>query len=366
MKKVLTPETEVAGNKYIACLWDSVRAHGVVVDNFGDDSDPFNLGALTKDLKKEQERGKVIHLHWLTSFFYDKHHQPENKWVARWHNLSFTTANISRLLRLKLGGYRIVWTIHNTLSHGTRINIPERVFRWAMRFLCDDIIVMSRFSRDEFSGRYGRTHGVHVVPHGNYVGVYPNAMDQQTARNKLGIQQDQKVLLHLGMIRPYKGVDDLISAFAKIPDDKSTLIIAGVCWEPELRAAIEREVAKDARILLHMDFVADEDIQIYMNACDWVVLPYKRILNSGSALLALSFGRPVIIPQQGSLVEIIEDGVHGLMYESNDVLLETLRRALAIPSNQHHQLCENSLALAKKYDWSDIGVQLTQIYEAKS
>lgn len=192
-----------------------------------------------RNVRNNRGLGNIIHLHWLTNFFSKSKNQAKNPWRRRYENLLFALANIKQLLILKSNNYKLVWTVHNTVAHETRINIPERLVRWSMTYLCNDIIVMSDFSRDEFSRIYGRRHRVHVIPHGNYIDAYPNTISREDARERLGISPQQKILLHLGMLRPYKGIDDLLTAFAKVTNDNAVLLIAGACWDQPLRNDIE-------------------------------------------------------------------------------------------------------------------------------
>src|SRR5690606_21590296 len=60
----------------------------------------------------------------------------------------------------------------------------------------------------------------------------------------------------------------------------------------------------DARIRLHLRFIPDDEVPVFLSACDLVVLPFDSILNSGSVLLALSLDRPVLAPRLGALPEI--------------------------------------------------------------
>jgi len=100
-----------------------------------------------------------------------------------------------------------------------------------------------------------------------------------------------------------------------------------------------------------------------MNASDWVILPYQNILNSGSALLGLSFGRPMIVPQKGSLPELIEDGKQGITYSDDAELASAITRALSISPKQREQMCTQAYSAAQRYDWQQIGQQLHQIYQ---
>jgi glycosyltransferase involved in cell wall biosynthesis len=347
--KVLTPIVYWPENQYLTCLWSAVRACGVEVD-------VFNLGQLVAQAKAGQKVADVIHLNWIHQFCpVSRHRSPKS--------LLRSFASLLKFAFLKSQGYQLVWIVHNTLSHESKAPQIEHCFRWGLSRLCSDVITMSEYSRQQIAHRYGRTNRVHLVPHGNYIGVYANQISREAAREKLGIPTDKKVLLHLGQLRRYKGVEYLLSTFRNLENPDVILLIAGTCRDAALLEELQTAAQADSRILLHPDFIQDDDIQIYMNACDWVVLPYHQVLNSGSALLALSFGRPIIAPQKGALTELIVDGQHGFSYACDDDLGTTIQQALATSPEIWQQMCVQSYELAQQYDWADIGAQLCKIYQ---
>ena len=347
--RVLTPYLSSPENKYLECLWSSVRAYGVEVDL-------LKLDQQFDQFKQVYKSGDIIHLQWVETLC--------RLAINRKYSWHLLVRNLRRLIFLKFQGYQLVWTVHNTLAHECSSPKIEKSFRWFLRYLCSDIIVMSEYSRQEFARMYRRTKRVHIIPHGNYINSYPNQVSRVDARHKLGIAPQQKVILSCGMVRRYKGIDYLITAFNQLKDSDVVLLIAGSRrYDPDLCAEIEQAAQRDSRILLRLEFIPDEDMQIYMNACDWVVLPYKKLLNSGSVLLALSFARPVIVPQRGAITELIRDGEHGYSYVKDNELVNSLNRALATPSEQWQQMCSQAQILAQKYDWSKIGSQLYQVYQ---
>lgn len=347
--KVLTLEVNTSSNQFLNLLWNSVSAHGVEVAKLSWYTSVFHQVL-------EPKQGDIVHIHWVHKFCN----------LKAGNNLELWRTFISSLLKLgllKVHGYQLVWTVHNTISHECRTPYLEMQFRRLLSHLCDDIIVMSEYSFREFVQSYNRKHRVHIIPHGNYVGAYPNQISFADARQRLKIKPHQKVILHLGRVMRYKGVDKLLTEFEHLQDPNAILLIAGSCKDDVLREEIQQAAQKNSRILLRLEFIPDEDIQIYMNACDWVVLPYNRILNSGSALLALSFGRPIISPQKGAITELIEDGSQGLIYESDVELEVTLKKALRVSSEHWKKMCEDAYNLAEQYDWNTIGKKLFHIYQ---
>ena len=300
--------------------------------------------------------GDIVHIHWVHKFCKIRAGQELRSWRT-------ILSNLLKLSVYKLHGYQIVWTVHNTISHECRTPGIEKQFRRLLSRICDDIVVMSEYSRQEFAQLYNRQHRVHIVPHGNYIGAYPNKISPTDARQRLNIAPNRKVLLYLGRVMRYKGIDTLLAEFDKLNDPTAILLIAGSCNDPVLQEEIEQAAQKNSCILPRLEFIPDEDIQVYMNACNWVVLPYRKILNSGSALLALSFGRPIIGPKKGALSELIQDGHQGLTYGSDDELYTNLTKALTIPSGHWTVMCENAYKLSEEYDWEKIGAKLLHIYQ---
>jgi glycosyltransferase involved in cell wall biosynthesis len=143
-----------------------------------------------------------------------------------------------------------------------------------------------------------------VVPHGHYIGSYPNEVSRAEARASLGLTDSDRVVAFVGRIRADKGVERLIGEFRRVDDRSARLVVAGRPESAELRLALRTAAAGDERVALHLRDVADEELQVFLNAADVVALPYERILESGSALLALSFGRPVLVPDTDTMRDL--------------------------------------------------------------
>src|SRR5262249_39902332 len=95
------------------------------------------------------------------------------------------------------------------------------------------------------------------------------------------------------------------------------LVIAGSFADPAYREAIEQRAREDARVTLHARFIPDAEVQCYLAACHAVVVPYREILTSGTAMLAMSFGRPLISVNLGNLRDLVAP-VNGVLYDPDD------------------------------------------------
>lgn len=149
---------------------------------------------------------------------------------------------------------------------------------------------------------------VHVIPHGLYDQY--RQVPREEARQKLGMDGDY-VILSFGLIRPYKGIPNLVKAFGDLPESiarKSRLLLAGEIWED--RAAVTRSIEESRyrdRITLVDKYIPDGEIPLYFNAADVVALPYLRASQSGVAHIAMSFGKPIVVSKVGGLEESMAD-----------------------------------------------------------
>lgn len=128
--------------------------------------------------------------------------------------------------------------------------------------------------------------------------------------------------LQFGKIKPYKGIDLLIDAFAAMPGelrDRAFIHVVGAPYldVEELRSQAER-LGVASRVTIDPRFVPDEDLPELFGPDAVAVFPYREIEASGVLSLALAHGRPVIASNIGSFAETIVDGVHGYLVPPDD------------------------------------------------
>jgi glycosyltransferase involved in cell wall biosynthesis len=164
---------------------------------------------------------------------------------------------------------------------------------------------MSEEGKRELFWRHPRTQSIptFTIPHGHYRGAYPDIVSRREARVALDLSLNKFVALFIGQIRPYKGVSRLIRSFVDSHVTDADLVVAGKA-DGQMMREIEDAAAFACNVRLAPGFVSREDMQKYLRAADLVILPYEEILNSGSAILALSFDRPILVPARGALAEL--------------------------------------------------------------
>ena len=96
-------------------------------------------------------------------------------------------------------------------------------------------------------------------------------------------------VLFFGLVRQYKGVEDLLAAFRDLPDEGASLRVVGYPEDAALGRSVTEQAAADSRIGVRLECVDDETLAAEISAAQVVVLPYRHLHNSGAALLALNF-----------------------------------------------------------------------------
>lgn len=297
------------------------------------------------------ERQDIAHFHWPDGYI----------------NQANILKSLQRLLLLvaviyilKLKRTKIVWTVHNVAPHDAyRPGLSSRFLNWFAKH-CDGFIFMSKANLEKFYERYGQTHlqSTALIPHGHYKSCYPIAPRQAAARQQLGIPVDHRVLLFFGMIKPYKNIPALMSVFNQAAIPNCTLVIAGNTEPPELRQEIIR--LRNADTHLFLEFIADDQLPVYLSAADYVILPYKSILNSGALLLALSFNKPVIAPHMGAIITMQEElGASWIQSYTGELTPTNLQAAINhLDSNQRPLICPMD-----NYNWDVLANQTLAFYQ---
>ncbi|WP_254545873.1 glycosyltransferase [Halomarina pelagica] len=303
-----------------------------------------------------QGRPDVFHVHWLHRYFVT-----ERPVVTAILGLRL----LVELLVLRLLGVEVVWTVHNLADHERRSPRVEHAVRHVTARLCDRVIVHCPNARDLIVEEYDLPERVarriEIVPHGNYIGSYRNEVDRQTARETLDLDEDARVFLYFGLIRPYKNVLKLIRTFRCLEDENARLLVVGSPWNDTLRDQILDLAATDDRVLPVLEFVPDDDIQLYMNAADVTVFPFEEVLTSGTALLAMSFGRPVVAPRRGCVADLLdEEGGFAYDPDERNGLRDALTAALDADLDG---MGAYNYEKVRQFDWETIARKTARTYE---
>ena len=225
-------------------------------------------------------------------------------------------------------GKKIVLTSHNVnqARRDSKDSLLNRVTLKIQYRLADHIFVHTEKMKSELLQDFGvEERSVTVIPFGINNSLPETDLTPAQARRRLGIADGEKAILFLGRMRPYKGLEYLLTAFKELASSDPTcrLIIAS---EPKkgseeylgrIRRTIDHDFAP-RQIIVNLCFIPDEEMEVYLKAADVLVLPYKEIFQSGVLFLAYSFGLPVVATDVGSFREEILEGRTGFLCKPAD------------------------------------------------
>lgn len=327
MKILVFPQ--VRANPYQELLYSQMMKEGDVVKYLPQtlSSATLTLVTFAPRLLFWKFRGyQILHLHWPSALALK---------TGPWRIEPFATfaywGYLFCLHSAKILGYKIVWTAHNVLPH--KKAFPNDIkARQALIRLSDLVIVHTITTLEDLKKIMGMAPLKFVViPHGNYVGAYPNTMTRAEARKKLKIESKIFVYAYIGAIENYKGIDTLLREYKQLKNE-SLLIVAGACspYDTELRKKMAA-ATESLNVRWYQGRVPENDFQLYFAASDVVVLPFKSVTTSGSTLLALSFGKTVIVPSIGDLANLPNAIAYKYKPNEEDGLLHRMEEAYARP-----------------------------------
>ena len=208
-----------------------------------------------------------------------------------------------------LGRFRevapVVLTVHDTdpfngaASAGIQRRGVQRCFQSV-----DRLIVHTEQGRRRLAALDVAPEAIDVLPHGMLVEAQPRAPDPMD-----GVL----TFLLFGKIRPYKGADVLIDAFAALPEAVRAGCRLRIVGKPYMDIAPLHDAARRAGVAVEWqtDFVPDSAIAGLFGPGVVAMFPYREIEASGVLFLALAHGRPIIASSLGAFAELLVDGAHG-------------------------------------------------------
>lgn len=274
----------------------------------------------------------VVHLQWLTVPVLDVHLLPDRP---------------------------LVLTAHDLLPREPR---PGQVRAQRALFdRVDAIVVHSRYGRRELVQRLGVPEAkVSVIPHGafEHVAAAPRAA---LPAELAGADHDRPVVLFVGLLRPYKGLDTLLRAWRRVHEAELWIVGRPMMDLAPLRALSGPGVRWVPR------FVAEGEIGALLERADVVVLPYartERFDQSGVLATALAFGKPAVVTDIGGFSELAEAGAVRLVAPDDPESLGAALAELVADPGGRERLGAAALAAARgPYSWERAARQTLELYE---
>ena len=239
---------------------------------------------------------------------------------------------------LKDRGVGLIWSVHEVLPHECPYPDVEQRYRQQLAAMADLIHVLHPATIDEVAPLYSLDPAkVVTVEHPLYTGAVPDHVSRAAARQALGVDDAETLLLGFGALRAYKGFDRLLRAVPDLQRHTAghgvrTLVVGRP--DPNHESWRHDDVLADlARGLPRTEVVAasvpDHLVQYVFRAADLLVLPYRRGLNSGALFLGLTFGVPLVAARNGVTAELASHvPIHLFDRDSDEDLLRALVSAV--------------------------------------
>ena len=129
--------------------------------------------------------------------------------------------------------------------------------------------------------------------------------------------------------------------------------------------ALIRKLGIRDHLVLHSRFIPHEEVASYYAAADVVVLPYRRIYQSGVVLMAMSYRRPVVVSDLPGMTEIVRDGENGFVFASGSSaqLAKRLVEILGDDESRARVAAAGFEYVSREHDWSRIGQMTAEAYK---
>ena len=316
-----------------------------------------------------------ISKYYLRILWYTAHTKSEIFHI-QWENSLSLFDRTVLILYYKIYGKKLVHTAHNIYKDARdgRTTFLRWISLKIMYHLIDCVIVHTQKMKEELCLLFNVSpEKVIVIPHGINNRIQRHGFSQKESREKLGIEPDAHTILFFGQIDEYKGIEKLIdAAYLLVKEDPEVMLIIAGKPKRQLEYASKLKsqaanILPEKNVKFRLQFIPVDEVETYFAAADCIVLPYKRIYQSGVIFLAYRFGLPIIATDIGSFRDDIIDGETGFICKPDDAndMAEKLR--IYFNSNlfrQQEQTRAHIIKLAEqKYSWSSIGKQTFEVYE---
>lgn len=229
----------------------------------------------------------------------------------------------------------------------------------------DAVVVHSQHGRGVLIDALGvDPERVHVIGHG----VFEHLVDVPQAKplpaEFAGVERP--VVLQFGLMRPYKGIDLMLEAFAAADPDAELWLVGAARMDTGRLKTLAGDLGIAERVRWIERFIGDDELGAFFERADIVALPYRQIDQSGVLFTALAFGKPLLLTRVGGFGEIADEHGAALAVAPDDIgaLAHGLSTLLGGAAE-----CERLAAAAASLaggdlSWREIATQTLALYES--
>lgn len=347
--KIIFNPCENKENQYIAILVKGLEKHGFDVSRLDD----------FLSSKNHFQSIQLLHLNWFENL---DDSSAASMWKSYFRKLVVLAA-------VKFGKKKLVWTMHNRLSHEKKSGKLSRALTKKIVSLANTLVIHSNISEQILRSQFPnlKTKIVHI-PHPDFVDAYgpmiPESPEKKAAKLKL---------LFIGAIKPYKNIELLIKVVKNFPESVH-LTIAGNPNSEAYRSKLAKLAGGISNITLDLEFIPDAELPIYIHQSDLLILPYslESSLNSGTVILGFSYGRTVICPRIGTIDDLnAGEDVFDYTYETDSehaqALTDQIKLAISLKQKNANSLIEKGHSMrelvSKKNNKQVVTDKLIELYQ---
>lgn len=287
--------------------------------------------------------------------------------IVHYHFFDLYYKQLIMVLIAKVLNRSIVITVHDIESFAGRTNntyIEKLILNIATK-----LVVHNRVSYQELVTKHPSVASkTDIISAGNFISRI-SSYSKSEALTELKLEKDVKYLLFFGQIKKVKGLDLLLRSFSELlkRNDNVKLIIAGRPYKSTFKEYDELietlRISNNIKQLIH--YIDDRTMQLLLSASEAVVLPYKKIYQSGVAFMAMSAAKCVVASNLDGLNDVIDDNVNGKLFRPEDTndLTRCLEEILQDESlrNRLGKLAREKMI--SNYAWINSARSLKNVYE---
>jgi glycosyltransferase involved in cell wall biosynthesis len=344
---------------YVALLYKTLikRGHEVKILSFKRQYPTiFFPGKTQQDLSEEIEQlpsepvlDSIGPLSWLKTFLKIYKYQPDLIIYKYWMPFFAPCYAVVSFLTRLFTKTKIMYICDNIVPHESR---PEdrfltRIGLWNVHYF----IVMSNIVKASLL-YYRPQANYREAPHP----VYDFFLDNYTreeARQKLGLQKNDKVILFFGYVRQYKGLHILLQAMPLLLKEMDVkLVVAGEFYDKrENYTSIIGDLNIQDSVSIYDDYIPNEKVGMFYSAADVVVLPYITATQSGIIQIAYNYNKPVITTNVGGLPEVVDEGKTGFTVppENPDELAQAVLKFFELTKKENFS--KNVQVYKQQFSW---------------
>lgn len=304
-------------SQFNACLYGELsKTHIVKAFNFKRQYPEFLFPGKTQYVTKDDEAVPVESVSLLDTanpFSYVSTYRQIRAWepdvliVRYW--MSYFAPSLGYITRRMRKHCKVISILDNVIPHEQRF-FDTPLTKYFLSGSDGSVTLCEAVSKDLL--RLRPDAEFRVIQHPLY-SHFGERIPREEASRKLGLDPKRKTILFFGLIRLYKGLDILLEAFEKLPEDYQ-LIIAGEPYGSfdRYQKIIDR-IAKPERIHMSLKYIKDSEVSVFFSAADIAVLPYRSATQSGISSVAYHFEVPMIVTDVGGLKETVGDTGTGIV-----------------------------------------------------